>query len=106
MRDIKIVLTMNCEPTTETSHPLATGRANRSDNENAVLGYVEVAPFAAAADARGVVARYRCARCRSPKRISRSSSVMRRCRCSFSTLTPRRTPGRAAIVCDQRATLG
>lgn len=43
MQEIKIVLTMDCEPTTATSHPAATGPANWSDGENAVLGYVEIA---------------------------------------------------------------
>jgi len=34
---------MDCEPTTATSHPAATGPANWSAGEDAVLGYVEVA---------------------------------------------------------------
>ena len=43
MQDIKVVLTMDCEPTTATSHPAATGPANWSAGEDAVLGYVEIA---------------------------------------------------------------
>lgn len=39
----KVVLTMDCEPTTATSHPAATGPANWSASEAAVLGYVEAA---------------------------------------------------------------
>ena len=43
VQDIKVVLTMDCEPTTATSHPQATGPTNWSAGENAVLGYVNVA---------------------------------------------------------------
>lgn len=43
MRAIKVVLTMDCEPTTATSHPAATGPADWIAGENAVRGYVEVA---------------------------------------------------------------
>ena len=38
-----MVLTMDCEPTTATSHPAATGPANWSAGEDAALGYVEIA---------------------------------------------------------------
>jgi hypothetical protein len=38
-----VVLTMDCEPTTATSHPAATGPANWSAGEDAVLEYVEIA---------------------------------------------------------------
>lgn len=43
MREIKVVLTMDCEPTTATSHPAATGPADWTAGEDAVLGYVEIA---------------------------------------------------------------
>jgi hypothetical protein len=43
VRDIKVVLTMDCEPTTATSHPAATGPATWSAGEDAVCGYVEIA---------------------------------------------------------------
>jgi hypothetical protein len=43
VQDIKIVLTMDCEPTTATSHPAATGPATWKAGEDAVLGYVEIA---------------------------------------------------------------
>lgn len=43
MKRIHIVLTMDCEPTTGTTHPLATGPANWTMGENAVRGYSEVA---------------------------------------------------------------
>lgn len=43
MQQIKVVLTMDCEPTTATSHPAATGPADWSAGEDAVRGYVEVA---------------------------------------------------------------
>jgi peptidoglycan/xylan/chitin deacetylase (PgdA/CDA1 family) len=43
MREIKIVLTMDCEPTTATSHPAATGPSNWGAGEDAVLGYIEIA---------------------------------------------------------------
>jgi Polysaccharide deacetylase len=43
VQEIKVVLTMDCEPTTATSHPAATGPANWSAGEDAVLGYVEAA---------------------------------------------------------------
>jgi len=43
VRDIKVVLTMDCEPTTATSHPAATGPATWSAGEDAVYGYVEIA---------------------------------------------------------------
>lgn len=43
MRAIKVVLTMDCEPTTATSHPAATGPTDWAAGESAVRGYVEVA---------------------------------------------------------------
>jgi hypothetical protein len=43
MQAIKIVLTMDCEPTTATSHPAATGPATWTAGEDAVQGYVEIA---------------------------------------------------------------
>src|SRR5262245_25883417 len=43
MQEFKIVLTMDCEPTTATSHPAATGPATWSAGEDAVGGYVEIA---------------------------------------------------------------
>ena len=43
MQEIKVVLTMDCEPTTATSHPAATGPAIWSAGEDAVHGYVEIA---------------------------------------------------------------
>jgi hypothetical protein len=43
VQEIKVVLTMDCEPTTATSHPAATGPANWRAGEDAVLGYVEIA---------------------------------------------------------------
>jgi hypothetical protein len=43
VKAIKVVLTMDCEPTTATSHPAATGPSDWTMGENAVRGYVEVA---------------------------------------------------------------
>src|SRR3981081_4770898 len=43
MHEIKVVLTMDCQPTTATSHPAATGPADWSAGEDAVRGYVEIA---------------------------------------------------------------
>ena len=43
MQEINVVLTMDCEPTTATSHPAATGPATWSAGEDAVRGYVEIA---------------------------------------------------------------
>ena len=43
MQDIKVVLTMDCEPTLATSHPRATGPVDWHAGENAVLGYVSIA---------------------------------------------------------------
>lgn len=43
MREFKVVLTMDCEPTTATSHPAATGPKDWRAGEDAVLGYVELA---------------------------------------------------------------
>jgi hypothetical protein len=43
VQDIKVVMTMDCEPTTATSHPQATGPANWSAGEDAVRGYVKIA---------------------------------------------------------------
>lgn len=43
MKEIKVVLTMDCEPTTATSHPAATGPADWVAGEDAVRGYVEIA---------------------------------------------------------------
>lgn len=42
VKEIKIVLTMDCEPTTATSHPAATGPADWNAGEDAVRGYVEI----------------------------------------------------------------
>src|SRR5262245_17521164 len=42
-QEIRVVLTMDCEPTTATSHPAATGPATWSAGEDAVLGYVDIA---------------------------------------------------------------
>ena len=43
MQEFKVVLTMDCEPTTATSHPAATGPATWGAGEDAVRGYVEIA---------------------------------------------------------------
>ena len=43
MEEINVVLTMDCEPTTATSHPAATGPGTWSAGEDAVRGYVEIA---------------------------------------------------------------
>ena len=43
MHDIKVVLTMDCEPTLATSHPRATGPVDWRAGEDAVLGYVSIA---------------------------------------------------------------
>ena len=43
MQDIKIVLTMDCEPTTASSHPAATGPDSWTAGEDAVRGFVEIA---------------------------------------------------------------
>ena len=43
MQKINVVLTMDCEPTTATTHPTATEPTNWSAGEDAVLGYVEIA---------------------------------------------------------------
>ena len=43
MKDIRIVLTMDCEPTTATSDASASGPANWAFGERAVLGYWEMA---------------------------------------------------------------
>ena len=43
MDEVKVVLTMDCEPTTATSHPAATGPATWAAGEDAVRGYVEIA---------------------------------------------------------------
>lgn len=43
MREIKVVLTMDCEPTTATSHPAATGPATWDAGENAVQGFAQAA---------------------------------------------------------------
>lgn len=43
MADFKVVLTMDCEPTTATSHPAATGPSDWDAGADAVLGYVEIA---------------------------------------------------------------
>jgi len=40
---IKVLLTMDCEPTTATSHPAATGPADWHMGEKAVRGYVAIA---------------------------------------------------------------
>jgi len=42
-KEIKVVLTMDCEPTTATTHPAATGPADWSAGEAAVYGYTEIA---------------------------------------------------------------
>jgi hypothetical protein len=43
VQDIHVVLTMDCEPTTATSHPAATGPATWDAGEDAIRGYVEIA---------------------------------------------------------------
>jgi hypothetical protein len=43
VQEINVVLTMDCEPTTATSHPAATGPASWSAGEDAVRGYVGIA---------------------------------------------------------------
>lgn len=43
MDEIKIVLTMDCEPTTATTHASATGPADWNAGEDAVRGYVQIA---------------------------------------------------------------
>jgi hypothetical protein len=43
MKEIKVVLTMDCEPTTATSHPSATGPADWAMGERAARGYFEIA---------------------------------------------------------------
>jgi hypothetical protein len=43
VQDIKVVLTMDCEPTLATSHPGATGPVDWLAGENAVSGYVSIA---------------------------------------------------------------
>lgn len=43
MEAIKVLLTMDCEPTTATSHHAATGPADWHVGERAVRGYVEIA---------------------------------------------------------------
>lgn len=43
MKDIRIVLTMDCEPTTATSHPTATGPRDWAHGERAIRGYAEIA---------------------------------------------------------------
>jgi hypothetical protein len=43
MQEITIVLTMDCEPTTTTSHPAATGPISWDAGEDAVRGFAELA---------------------------------------------------------------
>jgi hypothetical protein len=43
MEEIRIVLTMDCEPTTATTHPTATGPATWDKGEDAVVGYSQIA---------------------------------------------------------------
>ena len=43
MKEVRIVLTMDCEPTTATSHPTATGPRDWAHGERAVRGYWEIA---------------------------------------------------------------
>jgi len=43
MKEIKIVVTMDCEPTTATSHPAATGPNDWALGERAACGYAEIA---------------------------------------------------------------
>ena len=43
MQNIRVVLTMDCEPTTATSHPKATGPADWRAGEAAVRGYAKIA---------------------------------------------------------------
>lgn len=43
MKQIKVVLTMDCEPTTQTSHPSATGPGDWDAGERAVSGYFDIA---------------------------------------------------------------
>jgi hypothetical protein len=43
VQEIYVVLTMDCEPTTASSHPAATGPGTWDAGEDAVRGYVEIA---------------------------------------------------------------
>ncbi len=43
MKEVRIVLTMDCEPTTATSHPTATGPRDWAHGERAIRGYFEIA---------------------------------------------------------------
>lgn len=43
MKEIRIVLTMDCEPTTATSHPTATGPRDWAHGERAICGYFDIA---------------------------------------------------------------
>src|SRR5690554_6114572 len=43
MKDISIVLTMDCEPTLETTHSTATGPADFAMSERAIIGLFEIA---------------------------------------------------------------
>jgi hypothetical protein len=43
MQEISVVITMDCEPSTATSHPRATGPRDWEMGERAVTGYVEIA---------------------------------------------------------------
>ncbi|HEY4252844.1 MAG TPA: polysaccharide deacetylase family protein [Roseomonas sp.] len=43
MQDISVVITMDCEPSTATSHPKATGPRDWAMGERAVTGYAEIA---------------------------------------------------------------
>lgn len=43
MQKIQVVVTMDCEPTTETTHPTATGPDTWALGERAVRGYAEIA---------------------------------------------------------------
>ncbi len=43
MTTIRVVLTMDCEPTTATSHPAATGPSDWTAGEDAVRGYFDMA---------------------------------------------------------------
>ena len=43
MNEIRIIITMDCEPTTATTHPSATGPRDWAQGERAVRGYSEIA---------------------------------------------------------------
>jgi len=43
MKDVKVILTMDCEPTLETTHSSATGPKDFAASERAIRGYFEIA---------------------------------------------------------------